>query len=65
MSANWSFLALEMMIERSLGDVSGGQNRIDAGTLEAVSVNLPKSRLQQPLPCTLWITELWLLLMIP
>ncbi len=40
-----SFLSFEMVIERSLGDVGGGQNRIDPSTLEAVSVNLPKSLL--------------------
>ena len=29
------FLALEVVIERALGDVGGGENCIDAGTLEA------------------------------
>jgi len=29
------FLALEVVIECSLGDVGGGENCIDAGTLEA------------------------------
>ena len=28
------FLAVEVVIERSLGDVGGGENCIDAGTLE-------------------------------
>jgi hypothetical protein len=28
-------LALEVVIERSLGDVGGGENFIDAGTLKA------------------------------
>nr|WP_263349796.1 hypothetical protein [Acidicapsa acidisoli] len=30
-----SFFAIEVMIERSLGDIGGGENCIDAGTLEA------------------------------
>jgi hypothetical protein len=51
------FLALEVVIERSLGDVGSGENGIDAGTLEARSMNLPKSRLQQALPSALRITE--------
>jgi hypothetical protein len=33
-----------MMVESSFGEVSGGQNCIDPGTLEAIPVNLPKSR---------------------
>ena len=44
-----SLLALEMVVERSLGNVRGGQNRIDSGALEAVFVNLPERRLQQVL----------------
>ena len=56
------FFAVEVMIERSLGDIGGGENCIDAGTLEARSVDLPKCRLQQAFPCTLWITDLRLFL---
>src|SRR5579864_3467739 len=52
-----SFLAFEMVVERSLCDIGGGENCVDPGTLEAVSVNLPKGRLQQVLPRALWITE--------
>jgi hypothetical protein len=45
-----------MVVERSLGDIGGGQNCINPGTLEAVSVNLPKGRLQQVFPRALRIT---------
>jgi len=46
------------MIERSLGDIGGFENSIDPGTLEAVSVNLAESRLQQDLPGVLGIGTL-------
>ena len=52
-----SLLAFEMVVERSLGEVGCGQNCIDPGTLEAVSVNLPKSRLQQVFSRALRITQ--------
>jgi hypothetical protein len=51
-----SFLAFEMVVERSLCDIGGGQNCINPGTLEAVPVNLPKGRLQQVFPRALRIT---------
>jgi hypothetical protein len=50
-------LAIEVVVERSLGDVRGGENGIDAGTLKTASVDLPKSCTQQAFPGTLWITE--------
>src|SRR5579872_3255984 len=52
-----SFLAVEMVVERSLGDIGGGQNRIDAGALESRPVDLLESRSHQAFPCTLWITQ--------
>jgi hypothetical protein len=54
-----SFLTFEMVVERSLGDIRSGQNCIDPGTLEAVSENLPKGRLQQVFPRALRIAQLW------
>jgi hypothetical protein len=54
------FLIMKMMVERPFGDISGGENCIYTGTLEAFSVDFPKSGLQQAFPCTLWITEPWL-----
>jgi hypothetical protein len=56
------FLGLEVIVERSLGDVGSGENCIDAGTLKAGSVDLSKGRLQQAFPCTLRITGLSLFL---
>ena len=50
------FLAIEMVVECSLGDIGGSQNRIDARTLEARSIDLLKARLQQAFPRPLWIT---------
>jgi hypothetical protein len=52
-----SFLAFEMVVERSLRDVGGGQNCIYSGTLEAVSVNFAKTRLQQAFPRPLRIAQ--------
>src|SRR5947209_15105433 len=51
------FLALEMVVERSLGDIGGSENRIDAGTLESRSVDFSKTSLQQAFPRALWITQ--------
>src|SRR5215472_8099156 len=56
------FLAIEMVVQRSLGDIGGSQNRIDAGIPESRSVDLPKTRLQQALPRALWITQSSLLI---
>src|SRR5271170_3004250 len=53
-----SFLAFEMIVERSLSDIGSGQNCINPGTLKTVSVNLPKGRLQQVFPRALRITGL-------
>src|ERR1700758_817063 len=53
-----SFLALEVVVERSLGDVGGGENSIDPGALEPVSVNLAKRCLQQALSRALRIARL-------
>ena len=50
------FLTVEMVIERSFCDAGGGQNRFDPGTLEARSVYLAESRLQQELSCGLRIS---------
>src|SRR6202041_144714 len=52
-----SLLVFEMVVERSLGDVGGGQNCIYPGTLEAHFVNLSKSSLQQALPRALRIAQ--------
>src|SRR5215469_7506732 len=52
-----SFLAFEMVVERSFRDVGGRQNCIYPRALEAHSVNLSKSRLQQALsrpPSVAW-----------
>ena len=51
-----SFLALEMVAERSFGHIGSGQDGIDAGALESRPVDLPITRLQQALPRALWIT---------
>src|SRR5262249_20371552 len=53
-----SFLALEVIVERSFGDVGGGENSIDSGALEPVSVNLAKRCLQQALSRALRIARL-------
>src|ERR1700758_5377499 len=53
-----SFLALEVVVERSFGDVSGGEDSIDAGALEPVSVNLAKRCLQQALSRALRVAQL-------
>src|SRR6516162_10145107 len=53
-----SFLALEVVVERSFGDVGGGENSIDPGALEPVSVNLAKRCLQQALSRALRIAQL-------
>jgi hypothetical protein len=53
-----SFLALEVVVERSFGDVGGGENSIDPGALEPVSVNLAKRCLQQALARALRIAQL-------
>jgi hypothetical protein len=53
-----SFLALEVVVERSFGDVSGGENSIDPGALEPVSVNLAKRCLQQALSRAIRIAQL-------
>src|ERR1700758_2526325 len=53
-----SFLALEVVVERSFGDVSGGENSIDPGALEPVSVNLAKRCLQQALSRALRVAQL-------
>src|SRR5215469_15480888 len=45
-----SFLAFEMVVERSFRDVGRGQNCIYSRALEAHFVDLSKSRLQQALP---------------
>src|SRR5215469_11296623 len=45
-----SFLAFEMVVERSFRDVGRGQNCIYSRALEAHFVDLSKSRLQQVLP---------------
>jgi hypothetical protein len=37
-------LVLEVVVEGPFGDFGGGQNGIDPGALEAVFVNLAKSR---------------------
>ena len=52
-----SFLALEVVVERSFGDVSGGENSLDPGALEPLSVNLAKRCLQQALPGALRIAQ--------
>ena len=52
-----SFLAFEMVVERSLRDVGGGQNGLYSGTLEDVSVNFAKTRLQQAFPRPLRIAQ--------
>jgi hypothetical protein len=53
-----SFFALEVVVERSFGDVGGGENSIDPGALEPVSVNLAKRCLQQALSRALSIAQL-------
>src|SRR5215472_15123021 len=59
------FLAIEMVVERSLGDIGGSQNGIDAGTLESRSVDLAKTRSQQAFPGALWIAQSSLLIPAP
>jgi hypothetical protein len=49
------FLAGEMIVKCSLGDPSGGQDCVEAGTLKTRFVSLPKCRLQQELPLALRI----------
>src|SRR5215469_7436910 len=56
------FLAIEMVVERSLGDIGGSQNRIDAGTPKSRSVDFPKTCLQQAFSRLLWITQSSLLI---
>jgi hypothetical protein len=53
-----SFLALEVVVESSFSDVGGGENSIDHGALEPVSVNLAKRCLQQALSRALRIAQL-------
>src|SRR6202041_41626 len=52
-----SFLALEVVVERSFGDVGGRENSIDPSALEPVSVNLAKRCLQQALSRALRIAQ--------
>jgi len=57
-SGNLIFLAVfEVVVQRSLGDAGGGQNCVQACTLEARSVDLARCRLQQALPRALRITQ--------
>ena len=51
------FLTVEMVVQRALGDPSYGQNGVQAGTLEARSVDLAGCRLQQALPRAAWIAR--------
>src|ERR1700721_573640 len=53
-----SLLAFEMVVERSLSDIGSGQNCVNPSTLEAVSENLAKPRLQQVFPRAFRITSL-------
>ena len=51
------FLAVEVVVQRALGDPSYGQNGVQAGTLETRSVDLAGCRLQQALPRALRIAQ--------
>src|ERR1700727_474847 len=51
------FLVFAVVVQRSLGDAGGGQNCVQACTLEARSVDFARCRPQQTLPGALRITQ--------